>query len=706
MKSILGAIANDDDFEIIELIKQGADPNTRDDNGTPALHIAAGSDRWMCTAALLSNGADPNALDSQGRSALFAAATLDKETIASQLRDHGADISLRDDKGLDPLKTAVIADNPRLVWWLTCYGADPADADNNGWDAVMHAASAGSLASLEKLLERKDIAVRTAAPDGRDALFLAVEHDHPAIARILRRAGARIDSTGPDGWTPLHAAASRSAGMTEWLLSEGALLNCRDTLGREPLSIAAENGMADSALAMLKHGAEIEAVDEKGNSALHYAARSGHLKTARLLCIAGAARDLSNADGKTPADLASASGHNGLAGELSSDMRSVWLADPNPDTRWQIAAWIGQVGTPLDASHLEALLKALQTAQETRRRQEEEVGDLDLVEKAYPVNPVRTVEGALSRLEDPDAVAELIRRIDGQPAQAHALTKALVSIGGTAMDALLELLRVDPPRLANAASVGVARGGSAEQLKALFDAVGPEVACGAISQAAGYGDIPGARGVSMEMLKPALTNGNGIHRSNAYIALGALKLKGALETLISGLDDPDGVVRQSACAGLQHLGDPAAAPAIVEAYDRLAGRGRMTLLALGEPAMKAVEAGLGKPSPGTRSHLLRLLAEVRGNAAVPLFRKGLEDSDAGVRRTALALLTPHCDDSDIPKLAGLLNGDLWREAAGALGRLGSSDARGALESAASAIASQKSRTREEKERQEFFELLV
>ncbi len=132
----------------------------------------------------------------------------------------------------------------------------------------------------------------------------------------------------------------------------------------------------------------------------------------------------------------------------------------------------------------------------------------------------------------------------------------------------------------------------------------------------------------------------------------------------------------------------------------------MTLLALGEPAMDAVEAGLSNAGAETRSHLLRLLAEVRGAAAAPVFRRSLKDSDSSVQRTALALLTPHCTNEDVPLLSALLGGDLWRESAKALGRLGSDAARRELERAAAAIASKKRRSREEKEQQEFFELLV
>ena len=317
------------------------------------------------------------------------------------------------------------------------------------------------------------------------------------------------------------------------------------------------------------------------------------------------------------------------------------------------------------------------------------------------------VEGALSRLADPKAIDELIQRIRNTPSQSFAITQALVAIGGSAIDAQLELLRANPPRMANAVAVGVARGGSEKHLKTLFEVVGPEVACGALSQAAGYGKIPGAKGVSLEMLKPALSCSKSLHRSNAYVALGALKLKGARRLLEKGLEDSDSVVRQSACAGLQYLGDPKAAPAIIKAYDKLAGRGRMALLAMAEPVMDAVEAGLAELAPATRSDLLRLLAEVRGPSAAPVFRRSLDDNDDGVRRTSLALLAPMCTDKDVPRLAELLlDTDLWRAAAKALGNLGTNKALNVLEAAAAAIASKNRRTKEEKIRQEFFELLV
>ena len=87
----------------------------------------------------------------------------------------------------------------------------------------------------------------------------------------MPRAGAKLESTDPQGRTALHAACLKS--------------------------------LLEVARQLLEKGAYIDAQDAQGNTCLHFAAKNGADDVARLLMASGARSDLQNKEMKTPVDL-------------------------------------------------------------------------------------------------------------------------------------------------------------------------------------------------------------------------------------------------------------------------------------------------------------------------------------------------------------------------------------------------------------------
>jgi hypothetical protein len=71
-------------------LAKGANPDTRDRNGGPALHWAVGGGKLEIVRLLLDRGADTRAEDEQGQTALAVAQARGRDEIAQLLKEAGA----------------------------------------------------------------------------------------------------------------------------------------------------------------------------------------------------------------------------------------------------------------------------------------------------------------------------------------------------------------------------------------------------------------------------------------------------------------------------------------------------------------------------------------------------------------------------------------------------------------------------------------
>ncbi len=145
----------------------------------------------------------------------------------------------------------------------------------------------------------------------------ASQGDLDGIRRLLA-AGARIDSSDIDGYTPLICAVSADQPeAVSLLLERGADVNRKaEKSGHTALSWSAVLGYTHLMDNLIQAGADIEVRNKRGRTPLMEAALRGYESTARKLLASGADPNAKDRRGRTAMAMAAYSGHNEVASAL------------------------------------------------------------------------------------------------------------------------------------------------------------------------------------------------------------------------------------------------------------------------------------------------------------------------------------------------------------------------------------------------------
>lgn len=325
---LLDAAKNRNTEEVQKLLREGADPNTRDNNGRTALIEAALGGYTDIVRALLEKGADVNAKDKDGWTALFWAACLDHTDTVRMLLKKGADVNAKGNNGWTALMIAVDLSHIETARALLEKGADVNARDKDGNTALRLAEKyryAGIIALLksppgvpqtkrlnDSTKSKQANSPATAAsppvsepqpatsapkvsPDLNKKLLDAAEAGDTSEVQSLLRGGADANPKGSYGHTALMGAAVRGHTDTvRTLLKAGADVNAKGNTGRTALMEAASEGYTDTMRALIEKGADVNAKDNEGWTALFWATFSRRTDTARFLLEKGADANAKN----------------------------------------------------------------------------------------------------------------------------------------------------------------------------------------------------------------------------------------------------------------------------------------------------------------------------------------------------------------------------------------------------------------------------
>jgi len=281
---------------------------------------AAGGDRTLMVEAarnadanvlraLLKQGANVNAAEVDGTTALHWAAYRDDLESVDLLIRAGAKVNAANDLGATPLWTACQNASPPMVRRLLQAGANANAALLLGETVLMAAAHSGSPEIVEQLIV-KGANVNARAARGQTALMWAVGQKHSNVVKVLVAHGADVHARS-DEWSQVQAVpphglpaynraiphggdtalmfAARVGDLAsaKLLVAAGANVNDVDAWGVSATVLAEHSGFGDLVELFLDHGADPNAA-KAGFTALHEAIMRRDEKTVSALLAHGA----------------------------------------------------------------------------------------------------------------------------------------------------------------------------------------------------------------------------------------------------------------------------------------------------------------------------------------------------------------------------------------------------------------------------------
>lgn len=255
--------------------------------GLSAADVAANRD-MEGLRTLLRQHADVNAAQPDGTTALHWAAHWNDSEAVNLLLKAGANAKAVNRYGATPLSEAVVSGNGAMIEALLKAGASPETATGEAGETVlMTAARDGNVGAVKILLDHgANVNVRESYK-GQTALMWAASERHPEVVKLLMAHGAdwKVRSVDRETKVPKLSAASSISPIARG--------------GFTALLFSAREGDVASAKAMLDAGVDVNYGDVDNTSAMVVAIMNKQYTFARFLLDRGADPNVVDAYGRT-----------------------------------------------------------------------------------------------------------------------------------------------------------------------------------------------------------------------------------------------------------------------------------------------------------------------------------------------------------------------------------------------------------------------
>jgi ankyrin repeat protein len=322
------AINSNNSEGIKRLFALGMDPNTRYENGTTPLHVAAGRGNVDVIKLLIDSGADVHAKDSDGLNALYKAHKLGNKKAV--------DVLMRKYRAIYPLHEAIMNGDVAEIKRLLEIGADINFKDLRS-NTPLYLAIKQVNKQLKKDLAASNFSLSDLKSSNSNSLVFkslqAMKRNYNQVIKLLIEKGADVNIRNKRGHipscyyiTPLHKAIMcENLEIIQELLKRGATLNPSlfDVHGSQtygfygmssippmpPLCIAARKGKLAIFNFLIANGADINVLEPyTNNTILHCAVKGGNLELVKQLLNQKTNLVLKSRSGRIPLHIAAKKG--------------------------------------------------------------------------------------------------------------------------------------------------------------------------------------------------------------------------------------------------------------------------------------------------------------------------------------------------------------------------------------------------------------
>lgn len=306
--SVHKAIKKRDIEDLDRRLKEGEDPNLKDELGGAALHLIASSSKknesqsekdLTAIRILLRSGADINIKNNEGETPLFVAVSSLRFDVAELLleKDASVHITNKEERNIFHIITSnpmyFKEENLPFLRRLLEKGVDVNSMDAQGRTPIHEAIHKGGVEAVDFLIKEARIDLTRPDNEGKTpvakVLELVLEENAyekgVEILEAFQKNGMDINMTvDSEGLRIIHVAAlSGRENFIDLLLEKGADIEARDALGLTPFLLVSSRGMKENVKLLLKKGVDIMAEDFLGKTASQVAEQFGHKKIARHL---------------------------------------------------------------------------------------------------------------------------------------------------------------------------------------------------------------------------------------------------------------------------------------------------------------------------------------------------------------------------------------------------------------------------------------
>ncbi|XP_073470585.1 unconventional myosin-XVI isoform X1 [Aquarana catesbeiana] len=239
---IQDAIIHHDDKEVLQLLKDGADPHTPTASGGCLLHLCARYDNAFAAEILIDRGVNVNHQDEDFWTPMHVACACDNPDIVLLLLFSGANVLLQDVNGNIALDYATegTESNSILLTYLEENGVDLTSLRQ-----IRTQRAAVMLSDVKQLLAAGG-SVNEKNEDGVTLLHIACAGGYKDVACQLLEHNADPDAQDNQYWTPLHLAAKYGqTSLVKIILVHQANPNIINCNGDKPSDIAATEFIQD-----------------------------------------------------------------------------------------------------------------------------------------------------------------------------------------------------------------------------------------------------------------------------------------------------------------------------------------------------------------------------------------------------------------------------------------------------------------------------